>query len=230
MRASGKIKFYTMPPEHTESVVSSEIVSGWAKEFDLASIAQRETAELFPKLKSASQLGQLMEVTPGAKDAGAFASRALADVEMADAEDSGDNDDNDDDGEPEDVMDLSDDEIVGGADDAPSGEDDPYQTANTKGGKLVMAIAAPTPKPTGGVKKRASATAAEYVAPVSKATKKKQQKKARKKAAANSMLDDEDDANYDAAEPYDFGTDFVAKADAAEAPADEDGEQFQFRY
>ena len=91
---SGKIKFYTMPPETPTSshVVESTIVGQWAKEFDLDSIMQKEQLVID---KLPSTLSGTMHVASGG-DRGVVDEMDLSSSEEYDQDDE---DDEDDDGE-----------------------------------------------------------------------------------------------------------------------------------
>eukprot|EP01091_Cochliopodium_minus_P014972 TRINITY_DN5208_c0_g2_i1.p1 TRINITY_DN5208_c0_g2~~TRINITY_DN5208_c0_g2_i1.p1 ORF type:complete len:507 (-),score=146.54 TRINITY_DN5208_c0_g2_i1:476-1996(-) len=47
---SGKIRYYTMPPEEKTEHISATVVTEWAKEFDFASVINQERMEIVEKL------------------------------------------------------------------------------------------------------------------------------------------------------------------------------------
>lgn len=127
---TGKIKFYTLPPERATAVVSSEVVSGWAKEFNLDAVVQREKTTVVAHLKSAKQLDKLMEMEApahsGADDEFAAMTFGAQGMEQSEEEE-----------EEEDAV---------GSESA-----DPYESVNDRGGKLVTEMPV---KRKEGVKKR----------------------------------------------------------------------------
>jgi hypothetical protein len=93
---------YSRPPERAEAVVSSEVVSGWAKEFNLDSIVRREKESLLPLLKNAKQHGSdVLEMEPSVRDGTAFVAAAFGDNDVGMGNDEDDDDDDDDDDDEE---------------------------------------------------------------------------------------------------------------------------------
>jgi nuclear GTP-binding protein len=210
---SGKIKFYTMPPERNEAIVSSEIVTQWAKEFDLDALLEKEESivGLLPM-----ELEGTMRLTHGAprSDAG-FASALERPEEM-------DEDDDDEEVEDGDEEDGADDMEVS------SDQSDEYAEADAAKGAMVMVM--PPPKAKGG-KRREEAEEADGAeaqgAAMSRGKKNKQLKRQQKRnAVGRTDMEEDDDEGELVAEGFDFDA-FEPVAISNQKP---DPEEFQFRY
>lgn len=243
---TGKIKFFTLPPERTEAVLASEVVTTWAKEFDLDSIVKRERENLVPKLKTRSQLQDgLMQVAPVTHGTGEeFVRSALRDTGLDEDDEDDDDDDlpdaDDDDDENDDEMDddagmVEDDS---GDDD---GEADPYAAvSNTQGGRRVIQVATnkaaapskPEKKRTSTVGEVAENGGDDYEAPIGLASRKKNLKKhkqqQKKKTVVRGPMDEDSGEAY-VEEPYNFDDDFVMAATSEKKPEAND-DDFEFRY
>ncbi len=208
---SGKIKFYTMPPERNEAIVSSEIVTQWAKEFDLDALLEKEESVvgLLPM-----ELEGTMRLTRGVQrsDAG-FASALDRPEGMDEEEDEGDE-------EEEDEEDGADDMEVS------SDQSDEYAEADTAKGAMVMVMPPPKAK---GAKRREEDEDAEGAeaqgAAMSKGKKNKLLKRQQKRNTVG-RVDMEEDEGELVAEQFDFD-EFEPVAISNQRP---DPEEFQFRY
>lgn len=103
---SGKIVFYTHPPEQHKlpTHLSADIVSDWSKEFDLDSLQQNEHDELHG-LRDTMEDAMVLE-------AGDPVDAAEIDEDLESAEEDNDSDDSDDDDEEEEAMEDSDGELT----------------------------------------------------------------------------------------------------------------------
>lgn len=204
---SGKIKFYTMPPERSTAIVSSEIVTQWAKEFDLDAIVAKEESivGLLPM-----DLDGTMRMTESVQRSdGAFASALDGREEMDEDEEEEEYDSGMDSDEAEE-MELSSD-----------GEDD-YAQPDTNRGKMMMVMPqAPVRKrDQGGNNNNDEAELAG--ASMSKGKKNKLLKRQQKR---NAMVAEDEDVEV-VEEQFDFD-EFVPTSISNQTP---DAEQFEFRY
>jgi hypothetical protein len=202
-KQSGKIKFYTMPPERNSAIVSSEIVTQWAKEFDLDAIVAKEESivGLLPMdLDGTMRMSESVQ-----RSDGAFANALDRGEDMEEGDEEGEDEEMDSDEAEE--MELS------------SDEEDEYAEADTGRGKMMMVMPqSRRPQNQGGNNNNEEAELAG--AAMSKGKKNKLLKKMQKKA----MVDD-DDADV-VEEQFDFD-EFVPTSISNQTP---DAEQFEFRY
>lgn len=213
---SGKIKFYTMPPEKTQAVVSSTIVTQWAKEFDLDAIVEKEASSVMSQLPS--QVAGALQVESAAERAADSAQMMMSD-EDSDLEE-------DDQDEEVDEMELS--SEYEDEDEVDNNEQvDQFANSNASDprGAMVMML------PKGGKAKKSEKKQkrvpeeeqGDYdMVPVSRGKKKKQLKRDKKLSSTGpaSMDVDYEDA------PFDF-EEFEPVAVSDKTP---DAEQFEFNY
>jgi nuclear GTP-binding protein len=205
---SGKIKFYTMPPERNSAIVSSEIVTQWAKEFDLDAIVAKEESivGLLPM-----DLDGTMRLTESVhRSDGAYAV-ALHDGEEMEEGDDDDGDDEEEEEEEEgeaEEMELS------------SEAEDEYAQADTGRGKMMMVMPTQQGKrrDQGGNNNNEEAELAG--AAMSKGKKKKLLKRMQKRSKP------EDEEGDLVEEQFDFD-EFVPTAISDQTP---DAEEFEFKY
>jgi hypothetical protein len=207
---SGKIKFYTMPPERNTSIVSSEIVTQWAKEFDLDAIVAKEESivGLLPM-----DLDGTMRMSEGAARADGKFATALEQPEEMDEED-----DEEEEGEFEsdeaEEMELSND------------EEDDYAVADMGRGKMMMVMPqSSNKKRSEGANNNNDVEAELAGAVMSKGKKNKLLKRQQKRNAIAPQQDDDDDGDL-VEEQFDFD-EFVPAAVSNQTP---DAEEFEFKY
>ncbi len=204
---TGKIKFYTMPPERNEAIVSSEIVTQWAKEFDLDSVlAKQDTmVGLLPM-----ELEGAMRLNEGAARSDARFATILENPEAMD-EEGEEGDDKDDEAEE---MEVS------------SDGSDEFGVADQRKGAMMMVMPAGKPKAEHKRKEEAADDNVEDEEGLAMSKgKKKRLLKQHKKRAALGRADMEDDGEV-VAEQFDFD-EFEPVAVSTKTPEPED---FEFRY
>lgn len=232
---TGRIKFYTVPPERqSNAVVATEIVTQWAKEFDLDSLLQKEQETVVNKLHAANSYGPALMLSAGEVKSDAAFAQVLAGGQQAmdqddddedddenDEMDGGDDGDDDDDEEEDNEMDLSE-ELVSDEE----VKQDRYAVPDVKKGSLVMHVANKAkPRDEPRRVKAAAAAMDDYVAPLTKAQRKNLRKKEEKRAAKKQMDVDDGDDEFEA-EPYNMD-EFVPVAHS-NMPVDEEEEDYRF--
>ncbi len=209
---SGKIKFYTMPPERNTAIVSSEIVTQWAKEFDLDAIVAKEESIVGLLPMDLDGAMRVSESTVQRSD-GAFAAALNAGEEMEEGDDEEEEDGSEMDSDEAEEMELSSD-----------GEDE-YAEADTGRGKMMMMmpVQSGSKKPNqGGNNNNEEAELAG--AAMSKGKKNKLLKRQQKRNVSSNN-DEDDDADL-VEEKFDFD-EFVPTSISNQRPEEED---FEFKY
>ena len=221
---SGKIRFYTMPPERTEKVMSSKVVTQWAKEFNLDSILQKEEEDVAVHVPSVKAMDRSIQVS-SAGSRTAYLGEEEEEMDVDDDEE--EEEEEEDDEQDRDMMDLSDDVLS-------DSEDEFAKTVETKKGTMMVTVE--QPKKTQEEKKKKKKNKRGVEGEVAEEGRKEMEvedmapalSRAQKKKRAKNKKKKEEKEDYESA-PFDFDQFSIVK-ESNKNVEDDDDDDFNFAY